>query len=196
MANFKKIDCGTNKWYFTSDQHLGHHKIITYCNRPFETIQQHDNTILDNINSIVQENDNLVIGGDFSFGDPYSFIKRINCKNLYFVIGSHDKLMWKYNRMFKEFTEKLCLDVNGQSMVITHCPHLCWEKSHYGTWHLFGHIHSGKSPKADNMTLFDQVIAKGKMLDVGVDGHNFKPWSFEEIKEVLDKKDGFLVKRK
>lgn len=47
-----------------------------------------------------------------------------------------------------------------------------WNKSHYDSWHLFGHSH-GRLP------------ALGKSLDVGVDGHDFAPWSWGEIKTYM-----------
>jgi calcineurin-like phosphoesterase family protein len=44
-----------------------------------------------------------------------------------------------------------------------------WDQSHHGSWHLYGHSH-GKLPDL------------GLSTDVGVDGHNFQPWSFEEVR--------------
>ena len=204
--SFRKYDCGTNKWFFSSDFHIQHSNILKFTGRPFQTIQENDDTIIENINQDVGENDNFVIAGDFIFGNPLPYLKRIKCKNLYFVVGSHDKSMWDVRHMFKFFGDKLQLEVEGELIVVTHCPHLCWEKSHYGSWNLFGHLHSGKSPKGCEaewddtkefpaMSLFDKVIAKGKMIDIGVDGHDFRPWSFWNIKDVMDTKEGFLVKR-
>jgi calcineurin-like phosphoesterase family protein len=43
-----------------------------------------------------------------------------------------------------------------------------WEKSHKGSWHVFGHSHQELPPY-------------GKSFDIGVEGHNYAPWSLEEI---------------
>ena len=48
---------------------------------------------------------------------------------------------------------------------------------------LHGHCHNNM----DNWK--NEHMPKAKILDVGVDGHNFKPWSFEEIKEYMKKKE-------
>ena len=49
-----------------------------------------------------------------------------------------------------------------------------WNKSHYGSWELYGHSHGTLEPI-------------GKQLDVGVDTNNFYPYSFEDIKKRLDR---------
>jgi calcineurin-like phosphoesterase family protein len=56
-----------NVW-FTSDFHLGHRNIIRYCNRPFDSTDDMDATILANLNKKVGENDILYFLGDFCLG--------------------------------------------------------------------------------------------------------------------------------
>jgi calcineurin-like phosphoesterase family protein len=38
-----------NIW-FTADFHFGHGNIIRYCNRPFQSVEEMDRTILDRLN--------------------------------------------------------------------------------------------------------------------------------------------------
>jgi hypothetical protein len=45
---------------------------------------------------------------------------------------------------------------------------MVWPRSHYGSIHLYGHSH-------------DMLSHNGKAMDVGVDGNNYHPYSFEEI---------------
>jgi calcineurin-like phosphoesterase family protein len=47
-----------NTW-FTADFHLGHANIIRYCNRPFSTVEEMDQTILERLNASVKVNDVL-----------------------------------------------------------------------------------------------------------------------------------------
>jgi calcineurin-like phosphoesterase family protein len=75
--------------WFTADLHLGHGNIIKYCLRPFltpqekeraqhdargrwkvadETIERHDNALLEAINEAASEQDALWILGDFCWG--------------------------------------------------------------------------------------------------------------------------------
>jgi len=78
----------------TSDLHLGHKNITKYCNRPFNTLKEMDDKIIDNCNQLVGIDDILINCGDFAFGclsTILSYRKRINCKNIYLCLGNHDR---------------------------------------------------------------------------------------------------------
>lgn len=47
--------------YYIADTHFGHDNIRRLSNRPFETIEEMDNTIIDNWNSRVNDNDDIYI---------------------------------------------------------------------------------------------------------------------------------------
>lgn len=53
--------------WFTADTHFGHKNIIKYCDRPFDSIENMDQTIIGAINNNVQPNDILWHLGDFCF---------------------------------------------------------------------------------------------------------------------------------
>ena len=54
-----------NIW-FTADFHLGHKNIIRYCNRPFDTVEEMNRTIIERLNSLVKTNDILYFLGGTS----------------------------------------------------------------------------------------------------------------------------------
>ena len=56
-----------NIW-ITADFHFGHSNIIRYCNRPFRSVEEMDQTILDRLNASVKANDILYFLGDFCIG--------------------------------------------------------------------------------------------------------------------------------
>jgi calcineurin-like phosphoesterase family protein len=67
--------------------------------------------------------------------------------------------------------------VNGQFITLSHFPFSVWHKMEKSSWHLCGHSHYNFQPSmAEDST--------SKILDVGWDGHK-KPWSFEEVAEVM-----------
>lgn len=57
-----------NKIFFTADLHLYHTNIIKHCNRPFETIEEMNNVLVDNWNKVVGPKDTIYILGDFVWG--------------------------------------------------------------------------------------------------------------------------------
>jgi calcineurin-like phosphoesterase family protein len=159
-------------WFWAADEHYGHTKVIEYCDRPFTTVEEMDACMISNHNSIVTPQDVTVHCGDFSlFSKKYEiilkkYIKKLNGTHI-FIDGSHD--WWLKGRHAPHIWEKT---IEKQPIVCCHYAMRTWPRSHYGSWHLFGHSHGMTEPY-------------GKSFDVGVDSHNFKPWSFDEIKEKM-----------
>lgn len=56
--------------YFTSDLHLGHANIIRHCNRPFSSVEEMDDALIDNWNAKVTNADPCI-----SWVTSYSEIK-------------------------------------------------------------------------------------------------------------------------
>lgn len=96
-----------NKVWFTSDTHYNHSNICkttTQWNideiseghlgyRNFNSLEEMNNCLVNTINKYVGEDDILFHLGDFSFGGIeyiFEFRKRINCKNIYLILGNHD----------------------------------------------------------------------------------------------------------
>ena len=85
--------------YFSADDHFGHFQIIKYCNRPFKSVKEMDDTLIKNWNERVKKDDFVINVGDFNFrnskggkqGTPkksYDYIKKLNGIKT-FVSGNH-----------------------------------------------------------------------------------------------------------
>jgi len=97
--------------YFTSDTHYGHSNICRATTnwtdadsvtRDFKSLDHMNDVIVDNINSIVGENDVLIHLGDWSFGgfdNIAEFRSRIVCKNVHLTYGNHDHHIRSWDSM-------------------------------------------------------------------------------------------------
>lgn len=173
--------------YFTSDQHHGHTNIIKYSNRPFETLEEMDDEIIEKYNKVITNKDIVYFLGDFSFYDDdktKQIFKRYNgTKHL--ILGNHDeKRTQLYLKLFQSVNHYKEIKYNKQRISMMHYAMLTWSASHYGSWMLCGHSHS----TIDDINR--EAIKKGFFRwDCGVDGNNFSPVSFDELKEKIFIKD-------
>jgi calcineurin-like phosphoesterase family protein len=87
-----RIETNSRNTFVTSDQHLGHYNIIKYCNRPFETLDEMNETLIANWNNTIKPNDTVFFLGDLAFGKNSKtdhWINQLN-GNIIFFRGNHD----------------------------------------------------------------------------------------------------------
>ena len=184
------------KLFFTSDTHYSHTNICSATTswekgeentRKFNSLEQMNDTLVNNINEVVGENDILFHLGDWSFGgfDKIAeFRNRIICKNIHLLSGNHDHHIEKNKEdirlLFSSVNQYLELQVKynvntplqGEvNLVLMHYPIASWNNMNKGWIHLHGHVHLPS----------DKRIAQGRAMDVGVDGNNLKPVSLKEV---------------
>lgn len=172
--------------WFTSDLHLGHVKIIQYCNRPFRNVKEMDDILISNWNNVVSDNDIIYILGDFtcnlSKGRIISYLKRLNGKKT-LILGNHDTYIKKElegikNKevmyYFDQVTYYKEIEFDKHTICMFHYGIEHWHWRNRGSMCLIGHSH-GKSTPTKNR------------VDVGVDCCNFTPISIYEILEKWEK---------
>lgn len=192
----------SNRLYFTSDLHLGHEGIIKHCNRPFSDKKEMDHAIISNWNSLITDNDLVVIAGDFCLGGLQMWVYYLSHLkgNKILVLGNHDHNVPA--NMFLDVTSLLNIEVidfdtkKPQRITVCHYPMLSWHQSHRGAWQLFGHWH-GKSIKSRGNDEVESFVKEEKLqidkvtnrqYDVGVDNNYFYPVHYNSIKQIMDKK--------
>ena len=125
-----------NIW-FTADFHFGHNNIIRYCNRPFRSVEEMDQTILDRLNASVKANDIIYFLGDFCIGSKAKALehrKQIRCKKIFAVPGNHDKQIRKLTEEFSWLSNLAEISIHGQPVVICHYAMRVWNRSHHGAF--------------------------------------------------------------
>jgi calcineurin-like phosphoesterase family protein len=195
---FDKILTSGVVW-ITSDTHYSHKnicrgvtnwrtkdgKIPTESTRDFNTIEDMNSVIVDNINSKIGPDDTLIHLGDFSFGgfDKIGqFLDRLVCNNIHIVLGNHDHHI-KNNQenihdRFLSIQNYLEVNIGGANFVLSHYPLCSWNQLSKGAIQLHGHVHLPTNKKWGN----------GKRLDVGVDGNNYQPYKLTEIVHMMDRR--------
>jgi calcineurin-like phosphoesterase family protein len=139
------------------------------------SVDQMDNIIINNINSKIQQDDILYHLGDFSLAkNLVSYRERIVCQNIHLILGNHDKLKTEEKKHFKSIHNLSEIKYQNNLIVLCHYAMRVWNKSHHGSFHLYGHSH-GVLP------------SQGKSMDVGVDSNNFFPISINEVIKRLSK---------
>ena len=81
--------------FVTSDTHFSHVNIIKYCNRPYASVEEMNNALIDNWNSVVKNDDLVIHLGDFALGRTIQDIKKHLDKlngNKILILGNHDSL--------------------------------------------------------------------------------------------------------
>lgn len=166
--------------FYIADTHFGHCNILWLSNRPFNTIEQMNNKIIDNWNKKVTDNDDVYILGDFSYkgNNPIDILKKLKGKK-HLIVGNHDSKLLKnidFRNQFVEITNMKTVNDNGIHIVCCHYPMVEWDGYYRGTLHFYGHIHNN----IGNET-FKYISNVKNAYNVGVDIIGFEPRTLREI---------------
>lgn len=169
---------------FTSDTHFGHFNVLAYSKRPFASIEEHDEALIQNWNSVVAPTDTIYHLGDFSLGSrehATKVLQRLNgCKIL--ILGNHDRSAKAMVEMgFQEAHRSLLTKIDGKTVYMAHIPlHKDWYLSKR-----YNPKHTPEPPKYYDFWLCGHVHEKwrsiGKIINVGVDVFDYRPVSFSEV---------------
>ena len=176
-----------SKVYFTSDTHFNN--IIGFCNRPFKSVEEMNEKLIENWNNVVGADDIVFHLGDFCLGGSAEWTKvldRLNGK-IYLIQGNHDmkNLRQGYTNRFELITMQMHIEVGKQKIYLNHCPFLCYGGAYRDTWQLFGHVHTSKYNTGKDKSRLAYLFPT--QYDVGVDNNNFTPVFFEQVKSIIKK---------
>lgn len=133
--------------YFISDLHLGHVNCLAFDNRPFKSIEEHDETLIRNWNNVVGMDDDVYLLGDISWHNSTKTIEIFNRLNgrIHLIKGNHDAKLLRNRELQSRFCEitdyKELYIGDGKLLVLCHYPIPCFKNHFYGGYHLYGHVH-------------------------------------------------------
>lgn len=181
-----------SRTWISADHHFGHENIIKYCARPFGDVSEMDQELVSRHNEVVGQDDLVYFLGDLTLGGAES--ARAYLGSLYgdirVVPGSHDyrwlphasDLVSASEHRVKVLPPLCSLEIRRDPIgneyvrplviVLCHYGMRVWDRSHYGSLHLYGHSH-GKLP------------GKGRSMDVGVDTNDFRPYLLRDVVDLL-----------
>ena len=160
---------------FTADDHFGHEAVIRPqlgLNRPFATIEEHDEALIANWNAAVRAEDTIWHLGDFCYRCPEDRARTIFSRlrgRRFLVRGNHDRigarLPWDGPVVDVAHVVVRNADGSNSGIFCSHYAHRVWPRMHRGDIHLYGHSHG--TPTS---------------TDVGVDCFDYRPVTLDEIR--------------
>jgi len=187
------------KLWFSSDSHYNHVNIVSAISkwpagrgtRKFNSLNEMNDRLVYELNAAIEPDDVLIHLGDWSFGGFESiaeFRNRINCKNIHLFLGNHDHHIANNKDNVRDLfasvnkleTLELRVPQGKETKKYTfeccHFPIASWDGLSKGYIHLHGHVHLPGHLK----------VNKGRAMDVGVDGNNFRPYSLNDILKIME----------
>ena len=160
--------------FLISDTHFAHKNVIKFekAFRPFETIEEHDEALVDNWNKTVTKRDVIYHLGDVCWGKTLDIIGRLNgMKKL--VRGNHDNFP---SEMYLKYFTGIYGSVSLKGNLLTHIP---IHPSEFYRWkhNIHGHLHSNVMTK--RFLGFKRVDPR--YICVSVEHTNLRPIAFDEL---------------
>lgn len=174
-----RTDEETKHIWFSADLHLLHYKITNICNRPIIP-EEHDEWLINRINSVVDKKDEFFILGDVSMGSRTktdALLDKINGRK-HLILGNHDNNIHNSTR-FESISQIKNFNFSSESypnihLVLCHYPIASWERKVHGAGHLFGHTHA-------------RFQNTGLSFDIGVDANDYYPLNLEQVMNKMTK---------
>lgn len=190
--------------FFISDTHFGHANMLTFINydgtrmRPFSSIEDCDEFMIENWNKVVKPTDRIYHLGDvvYKCSNRDEIMQRLNGEKI-LIKGNHDKdqLGW-YTKYFKDIRSTHHIDGN---YLLSHFPIHPDSKGRFVRG-LHGHIHAQTVMKHEPYInpfgeIVEELVPDPWYRNCCVEVNNYAPIPFELIKEETEKliENGVIV---
>ena len=188
--------------FYVSDTHFGHENIIRLCERPFASVQEMNEALIENWNKRVKGGDRVYILGDMFYKtvDAEEILARLKGEK-HLVLGNHDAC-WLEEYMvgsssdalphksyrfvkskkdlslyFKSVSQISQITDGDKGAVLCHYPLLTW-KHEKRLYMIHGHLHNNTTDP-----LFHHLAESERILNAGVELNGYAPVTLDELLE-------------
>lgn len=186
---------------------VSHENAIKFDKRPFLTINDMDDKIIKNWNSVVKPEDTVYILGDFAMRkngqDVYLNYMKALAGNKILILGNHDFRSFSKEQKRNAGIVEVCdykevRENDGFLVICSHYPILFYRRAYdIKTYHFCGHVH--RTREDDFLTQWTNELIQtrenrgdnyGNILNIGCmkDYMDYTPRTFEELKQVMDER--------
>lgn len=168
--------------YYTSDLHFGHSDVIQMDKRPFTNVDEMEEALISLWNERTMQDDDVYIIGDFAYRNSKTatwYLRRLKGRK-HLMIGNHDREIIcdpKAMECFASVDKMMLISDNGRRVSLCHFPLAEWNCKHYGSYHVFGHVHGLWNEAHQFMSRCDHALNAGCMLN------GYRPVTLDEMIE-------------
>jgi calcineurin-like phosphoesterase family protein len=199
----------TSNIWFTSDPHFFHANVIKYCDRPYASVEEMNEALIANWNSVVKPEDTIYCLGDFSlaYRPVELFTRRLNGIKV-LIPGNHD-FCHSYNKKSRNpenrskwiskyedegwavLPEHVSMEIAGTIVNLAHMPYSSVDDVRENE---LTETRTDKyekyRPKDDGHWLLcghvhEKWRFRKKMINVGVDVWNYTPVNMDVIADII-----------
>ncbi len=181
--------------YYISDTHFNDERVAALCGRPFKSIQEHDQALVNNWNKKVTNNDIVYFVGDICtnfFPGVIDLLKSLNGEK-YLVVGNHDMDAieeYKSSGIFKKVEYIMIIKDQGRDVILSHQPLMDWDTVIRGSYLIYGHIHNKTIKNGIEYQQIKDYYKNKKAYNAGVDVTNFEPVTLDELIKLKEINNG------
>lgn len=168
--------------YFISDLHIGHKAAIRFDKRPFTDVQEMEREIILRWNEKITAEDDVFILGDIFYSyrsKPADFLRKLNGR-IHLITGNHNYGILKDKEALAYFAnvDKLRMIIdNDRRVVLCHYPLITWNMKHFGSYHVYGHVHRNIGEEVLFMINQERAYNAGCMIN------GYVPCTLEELEQ-------------
>ena len=166
--------------FLTSDLHLEHKNIIEYCNRPFDSVEEMNQTLIENWNQKVRHDDVVFFIGDLDvYGEEdqlRDWFEKLNGR-VVFIEGNHDD-SGRYTSDMNTH-QYYVMSQGDEEYMLTHRPENA--ARFWDDWIIHGHHHNNHPEQ------YPFVNPEKQLVNVAVELTKYRPVNVDYVLECIER---------